>query len=380
MKKTWVLLMAMVLLTGCGENSSSGSSVSEAATGSEAVQTTVTQQTTATTATTDADSTSDLITGKYNNKDVLPEEAAIGVTAEKKAAFIEKNGYEIYDVAMQSLSFMLNYSANNSKKLSDTDFSSITSNYSVEAVTLESSLDGHTIPAELIFKGDKKKDTVVVVHGLGENRHQGTEQFELFLSMGYNVLTYDQRGAGENTAPYTTYGVLEHHDTIDCVKYVRGVIGDKKIVLFGKSMGGATAAMTLGDAATAKEISYAILDFPVGSFREMVRKNMKGYCPDEYMEDTLGWDDLFLHDFLGIGFDQGEVADYVKDTKVPVLIFSSTADEMVPQAQQQGIYDAIQGERKYIFVDKTAGHCGLFYTQPDKYRELVTKFLSGKLV
>lgn len=368
MKKIVLVLLAAALLTGCADNAASDTTSS------------IAETTPVTTPADSEDNIDSLITGKYNNTTVTDEEAALGVTAEKKAAFIAANGYEIYDVAMQSLPAFLHYSQQNSKKLAETDFTSISSKYTVESAAIPSSKGDHTIPLDLISDGNKQKDTVIIIHGLGENRHQSTEQMAMFLQMGYNVLVYDQRGAGENTAPYTTYGVLEHYDTIDCVKHLRTIIGDKKIILFGKSMGGATAAMALGDADTAKEISYTILDFPVGSFRGMVGKNMKGYCPDEYIEGALDWDDLFLQEFLGIRFSMGEVADYVKDTKVPVLVFSSKADDLVPPEQEQGIYDAIKSDKKYIYVDETATHCGLFYTQRELYQSLVTKFLGGELV
>lgn len=363
MKKIGVALLALALLTGCSAQTESDAS--SAVLESETQASTLDQE------------AQDLITWKYRNDTVTPEEAALGVTAEKKASFLEEYGYETYDVAMQSLPFFLNYAQKNTPKLSDTDFSAISEKYTVETVSIPSSLDGHSIPADLIYAEDKQKDTVVLIHGLGENRRQPQDYMELFLQMGYNVFCYDQPGAGENTAPYTTYGVLEHYDTIDCVAYLDGVIGDGKVILCGKSMGGATAAMALGDEKTASAVSYAILDFPVGSFRGMVEKNTKGYCPDEYLDETMECDDAFLQHFLNIRFSMGEAADYVKDTKVPVLIFGSKADAIVPPEQEQGIYDAIQNDRKYLCMDETVGHCGLFSIKPEKYRLIVEQFLSG---
>ncbi len=337
--------------------------------------------TSAVTAETLSDEEKSLITGDYNNDKVTEKEAYLGVTPGKKVEFSATHGYETYDVAMQSLPYFLGYTRNKDTSLSKTALSGLDEKYTAEQLSIKSTFDGHDIPADYItLGGDKNRDTVIVVHGLGENRRQPIAIIEMFLDMGYNVLAYDQRASGENTAPYNTYGVLEHYDAVDYVKYVRSEIGDKKIILFGRSMGGATAAMVLGEPEAAQEVSAVILDYPVGSFREMIRQNTRGFCPDEYIEASLECDDLFMQYFLGISFDMGEVSGYVADTDVPVLIFTSKGDKTVDMSQPQSIYDAIKGDKKYIYIDAVSDHCGLVYTNTQLYKDYVTKFLSGELV
>src|SRR5690554_5508533 len=122
------------------------------------------------------------------------------------------------------------------------------SEYNIETICIESTLDGHMIPADLITTdGNQNKDTVVMVHGLGGNRLTVYPTAEIFLANGYNVLAFDQRSSGENTAPFTTYGYLESQDVKDYVAYLHDNIDSaKSIGVWGTSFGGATVGIYLG--------------------------------------------------------------------------------------------------------------------------------------
>ena len=109
----------------------------------------------------------------------------------------------------------------------DFDLAEFQSKYKIETVQIESSLDGHTIPADYItVNGDKNADTVIIVHGLGGSRWTIYPIADMFLENGYNVVSYDQRSSGENTAQYTTFGYLESDDLADCVEYLKVHIND----------------------------------------------------------------------------------------------------------------------------------------------------------
>ncbi len=96
------------------------------------------------------------------------------------------------------------------------------SSYTHEKIRIESSLDGHNIPAErFLADGRRDNDTLILVHGMGGNRQSVYPMAELFLKNGFNALVYDQRSAGENTAEYTTFGYWESRDLSDAVRYLK---------------------------------------------------------------------------------------------------------------------------------------------------------------
>ena len=87
--------------------------------------------------------------------------------------------------------------------------------YHFEDVVIKSSRDGHKIPADY-FLTDNNKDcnTLIVVHGINCNRRTNVGIEELFLEQGYNVLAFDQSGAGENESSSITFGGYEHFDCV----------------------------------------------------------------------------------------------------------------------------------------------------------------------
>ncbi len=104
------------------------------------------------------------------------------------------------------------------------NYESFCNTYDVEELKITSSYDEHVIPADYIYaiesQNSKNHQTVILVHGLGDNRYSNYPLAEFFLKKGFNVITYDQRSSNENTAKYTTFGYWEKYDLIDWVKYV----------------------------------------------------------------------------------------------------------------------------------------------------------------
>ena len=83
------------------------------------------------------------------------------------------------------------------------------SSYDIKEISIESSLDGHDIPADYItVNGNKKAPTIIMIHGLGDDRKTYYPVANMLLKNGYNILSYDQRNSGENLADYTTYTVI----------------------------------------------------------------------------------------------------------------------------------------------------------------------------
>ncbi|MDA3847013.1 MAG: alpha/beta hydrolase, partial [Vallitaleaceae bacterium] len=85
------------------------------------------------------------------------------------------------------------------------DIDTFYSEYDIEEIVLDSSYHDHTITAEYIILDETKdRDTVVLVHGMGEDRKGTYPYAKIFLDKGFNVLMYDQRSSGGNNAMYST--------------------------------------------------------------------------------------------------------------------------------------------------------------------------------
>lgn len=240
--------------------------------------------------------------------------------------------------------------------------------YSMETVEIKSSLDGHIIPASyFLAHEDKNNDTVVLVHGLGGNRFSVYQIAEIYLELGYNVIAYDQRSSGENTAQYTTAGFWESYDLLDYVKYLDNIIdNDKNIGVWGESFGGATVAFALGDEYANKRLAFAILDCPLSEFRYMMETsiNEEEGNPVELIM-TLG--SLFTKVKLGFSYDDLEGTKAIAKTTVPVLIINSKADETTPYFMGEALYNAIEGENKKIYTVEDSKHVEIILDHKDEY-------------
>jgi len=272
------------------------------------------------------------------------------VNAENSMSFFEENGF---------------------------DYTAFQEKYTMERIDLTSSYDGHTIPADLIYTNNKDNDTVILIHGLGGTRLDTLYFAPMFLKHGYNVLSYDQRSAGENFAQYTTLGYLESYDTADYVAYLDEAIGaDKKIHIWGGSMGGSTACIALSRGIVQNRVSSLILDSPIGGMVDMFRLRMGAMNIGIPLDFLMFSGNLYTR--MALGFSYGDVSpeECLKNSTLPVLIITSKADETAPFFLAEKMHKAASGSI-LAFVEDSA-HCGAFFDYPEWYEEQVFSFMDSQ--
>lgn len=257
------------------------------------------------------------------------------------------------------------------------DYDGLLKTYNVEKIELASSHDGHTIPAELIYAREKNNDTVILIHGLGGNRIEILPFASIFLEQGYNVLSYDQRSAGENFAPYTTLGYLESCDTADYVTYLDDMIdSDKKIHIWGTSAGAATAGMAVSRGIVGDRVASLILDCPISSNDDVARLSMSGMNIGLPLDFLMFSADVYYQLNLGFIYSNASAAECLKSSDLPVLILASKADEVAPFFMAEKIH-AAAARSTLTFVEDSA-HGKLFRDHPDWYKEQILLFLDSQ--
>ena len=260
------------------------------------------------------------------------------------------------------------------------DEESFRNQYKVEEIAIPSSYEEHMIPADYIYaiesSSNKNHPTVILVHGLGDNRYSNYPMAEFYLSKGYNVVTYDQRSTNENTAQYTTFGYREKYDLIDWVNYVEQQAPGQKIGIWGASYGGATAGLALAYEDMGEKVDFLILDCPVSSMEWMVEQEMKAMdvgIPVSYMT----WCGNIVNKLkLGFTYQDANVAVAMKDVKTPVMIINSQADNMTPYFMGKDIYDALPESDKEIWTVDDSEHCEIWLDYNQEYREKIEVFLA----
>lgn len=247
----------------------------------------------------------------------------------------------------------------------------------IEEVEIASSTGKHQISADYItYDNNKNHDTVVLVHGNGGDRTMMYPIAQMFLEQGYNVLTYDQRNSGDNTAQYTTFGYLESEDLQDCVEFVREQVDkDKKVGILGQSMGGATAGFYTGKEHANENIDFIILDGPFNDMHEMIESvmyDMNTGIPVPYLMFCGSVGTKLKLDFF---YEEMNVSKSIENTEVPVLVITSKADKTCPADMGEAIYEAIPHTNKKLWMQQDIEHIMGYYVEPKQYTEEVMTFI-----
>ncbi len=251
-----------------------------------------------------------------------------------------------------------------------------TKNKTIE-VKIPSSQNDCDIPAVYVEKADSK-GVAVLIHGMGGTKKSLAHIMQIFLDLGYSVIAYDQRNAGENTAPYSTFGVLESIDALDVVKYAHeNLLNSGKLILWGESYGGATAAIATGR--DESNIDYLILDCPVGKGVDMIKSVAKEYAdesgiPLSYM---VFCGEIYTRLKLGFNFKDMNPAMWLKSTSKPVLISNSSIDDITPAYIGTEIYEAISHGRKQIVTSNQYNHTEFPIKDPKGYQQLIKEFIEA---
>lgn len=240
----------------------------------------------------------------------------------------------------------------------------------IKSATSNYRLDANYIPAKNSHK------TVVLLHGFGNNKNTMGPYAGMFHELGYNVLMPDARAHGQSQGKYIGYGWPEKYDVRKWVEKDLAKEGKKqKIVIFGVSMGGATAMMTSGIKMPSQVKAY-IEDCGYTSVKdEFLHEAQDIY----HLPGPIGSffvDGLSLVAKTNLGFYLGDASsvDSVKKNDKPMLFIHGGNDPFVPTKMVYANYKAAKGP-KQLWIAKKATHARSFETYPKEYQHRVNVFL-----
>lgn len=254
------------------------------------------------------------------------------------------------------------------------DYDDLVKNYKLEKIEIENDDLDHKVPS-IFAKKDGNKDVAVLVHGMGGTKETVSSIMKTFLDLGYDVIAYDQRNSGENTANFNTSGLLESKDTRVVIDYIREKYQNGKLILWGESYGGLTSIIAAGKDET--KIDYLILESPVSNGFDMIENVMKDISrkqgvPLDFMIKT---GDLYSKAKLGISFSDMDGSDYMKNIKIPVLITHFKADKLTPPYMAEDLYKAKADDKKELITVDNYKHATFAYKDREGYKQIVKDFL-----
>lgn len=192
------------------------------------------------------------------------------------------------------------------------------------------------------------------------------------IQNGYNVVLISERGHYDSKGHSITFGVREKRDVESWINYAKKEFGeDKRIVLVGISMGGATVLMA-SDLLTEKD--RVIADCPYTTPKEIISNTIKYSLK---LNPKIFWP---LANLSSIIFGHTNLAKedagvHVKNSKAKIMIIHGEEDTLVPYAFSKRIQTENPDKVRYELFPG-AQHGISYIVDKPRYQRIVEEFLN----
>lgn len=202
-----------------------------------------------------------------------------------------------------------------------------------------------------IYKAQLKipgSPAIIYLHGNASSQREG-QFLTIYLShLGVSVVCVDLSGSGNSEGETIGMGLFERDDVKCIIQHIRQNFGIDKVVLFGRSMGAATAAWYAcenddisGIICDSSYISLwdVILDFTCNS----IFLRMLGYVLYPYI-------DIAVRKYGNFSMNDINYRDKLKDARIPALFVHAYKDNFVGINESQEIFALYGGSEKYLLT------------------------------
>lgn len=219
------------------------------------------------------------------------------------------------------------------------------------------------------------RKTVILIHGLYQNRSMCLSYIDIYKKLGFNVLLIDLRGHGESDG-VITWGQTEIKDIDMWCDYLRNTKHQELIGIHGISLGGAFSLLHSG--LSGHPADFYIEDSSYSDLKSLYYNhlhNMIQLPNDSKILDILWiYSQICMYWHIGSTLDRLSPLNAVEHTQSPVLFLHGDADTLIPPSTVDELYDKCRTTKaKHIFHN--VGHAQAITESPDEYFNVVKDFL-----
>jgi len=214
-----------------------------------------------------------------------------------------------------------------------------------------SSADGIRLSAWWLPAGNER-GVLIFCHGNGGNISHRLDSLLIFNRLGLSTLILDYRGYGLSGGRPTEEGTYLDADAAWTWLVRNKGISPGRIVIFGRSLGGAVASRLARD----RSHRALILESSFTSVPDMIR-------------DLYPW----APTAIAAGYRYGTI-DHIRNLQTPVLFIHSPADEIVPFAHGRRLYESFPGRK--CFLEIKGSHNRGFLDSRADYERGLDRFLT----
>ncbi|HLH09144.1 MAG TPA: alpha/beta fold hydrolase [Terriglobales bacterium] len=220
-------------------------------------------------------------------------------------------------------------------------------------------------------------NSVLLLHGVGDNREGMAGYAELFLGKGYAVLLPDSRAHGESGGQLVTYGLLESDDVYRWVEWLRTQSNPSCVYGLGESMG---AAIVLQSLKTRPGFCAVVAESPFSTFREVAFDRVGYYiglgqwCGRTIARLPVDLALAYVRLRYKVNLLNANPEDAVRESNTPVLLIHGESDRNILPWHSRELASA--DSNATLWLVPHAHHTGAWSTDPAECEQRVLTFLS----
>ncbi|MGL5531805.1 MAG: alpha/beta hydrolase [Culicoidibacterales bacterium] len=232
--------------------------------------------------------------------------------------------------------------------------------------------DGLQLFAELYPVEQETNKLLILVHGYKNNRIASLQYVPLFLSLGYDVVTIDQRSHGQSQGKFATYSYLEQVDLAKWINYFAD--NYEEIGLHGHSMGGSTVLALANHAQVDYIISEAGLTSAAQGVLSHVQNRMK--LPKWLSYLVVVATNIYTCLFAKFSLFRTQPGKIAEASSTPIFLIHGTNDEVVPSWLSQQLSSNRKKGQQKIWLIPNGDHKSLYQNQAAEYDQQIINFLT----
>ena len=179
----------------------------------------------------------------------------------------------------------------------------------------------------LHFRIENPKGVIAYFHGNADNLHRWGKIAVEFTKFGYDVLVMDYRGYGKSSGPRNEEYL--YSDAQFFYDFAKENYGENKIIVYGRSLGGAFATKIAGE----NQPKMVILEATFYNLQDIVNRWLPGKITDK-VSPKMTYHFLSNQNILKI--------------KVPLYHFHGTKDSVVPLKSGKKLFEVFEKEHPKI--------------------------------
>ncbi|MBX7240298.1 MAG: alpha/beta fold hydrolase [Bacteroidia bacterium] len=199
----------------------------------------------------------------------------------------------------------------------------------------------------------KNSPVVIMFPGYMAAKSYILRRAEILKNEEIDVLMMDFMGAGGSEGNVCTVGIREAVNVKDSYDYIRKQYPERKIYLFGNSMGAAAILKACRDYPEMKPDGL-ILECPFATLKQAIynRCELLGIPAFPASELLMFWGGV-QEDFSA--FEMNPV-EFARSVQAPVMLISGKLDQKVQSWETDSIFSALSAKDKKQVVLKSCGH------------------------